>query len=390
MAARERRCTAAGTLCRTRSSEAPPQAGGRGSGEDRTAAAGIGQEEPPVEKDALQGVSGSECGLFRYCFCCVGTRHSPGRHFRSEGRVTSHQASSLRLRRAVLGHGTLDCRTDRRVTPAWQGLRSRPTDSRSLGLSLPLKYDFSEAPVPPLRKRAVLLAIPERHHCMRGRNPSTSIRGFAEPLGTRSGRGTRASASSNRQAWAVTRPPAITGYPPNTRSLKAAEQDAGFEPGLLETGGGQRHSGQAEYCQPGHRAVQNVTPNRIVAWLVSGLLRWEYRCSVCGWAAVSAASVCTRSCVRGSCDSTGTPTVPRLGTRPVLDAGAVVEFYSRRHLSARVDLGDTVAWYGSDIVIPPISGIGGALIPRTGGDIGTVGTRLWLSHIPDSAILNYG
>jgi hypothetical protein len=57
--------------------------------------------------------------------------------------------------------------------------------------------------------------------------------------------------------------------------------------------------------------------------------------------------------------------VPRLGTRAALDAGGIVEFYSRRHVAARVDFGDTVVWYGSDIVIPPISGIGGNVVPRT-------------------------
>lgn len=57
--------------------------------------------------------------------------------------------------------------------------------------------------------------------------------------------------------------------------------------------------------------------------------------------------------------------VPNLGTRPALDAGGIIEFYSRRHLAARIDFGDTVVWYGSDIVIPPISGIGGNVIART-------------------------
>jgi hypothetical protein len=57
--------------------------------------------------------------------------------------------------------------------------------------------------------------------------------------------------------------------------------------------------------------------------------------------------------------------VPGLDTRAVLDLGGVLEFYSRRHLAARIDFGDTVTCYGSDIVIPPISGIGGDVIPGT-------------------------
>lgn len=38
---------------------------------------------------------------------------------------------------------------------------------------------------------------------------------------------------------------------------------------------------------------------------------------------------------------------PALGTRPAVDVGIVLEFYSRRHLFARVDFGDTVVSYGS-------------------------------------------
>jgi hypothetical protein len=37
---------------------------------------------------------------------------------------------------------------------------------------------------------------------------------------------------------------------------------------------------------------------------------------------------------------------PSLGTRPALNAGGILEFYSTRHLAARFDLGDTVVWYG--------------------------------------------
>ena len=60
------------------------------------------------------------------------------------------------------------------------------------------------------------------------------------------------------------------------------------------------------------------------------------------------------------------PRVPSLGIRPALDFGGVLEFYSRRHIAGRLDLGDTVVWYGSDTVIPPIS--------RPGPNVNT-GTR---------------
>ena len=41
------------------------------------------------------------------------------------------------------------------------------------------------------------------------------------------------------------------------------------------------------------------------------------------------------------------PYLPALGTRAALDAGAVLELYSRHHLAARLDVGDTVVWYGN-------------------------------------------
>lgn len=50
--------------------------------------------------------------------------------------------------------------------------------------------------------------------------------------------------------------------------------------------------------------------------------------------------------------------VPRLGTQAALDAGGILEFYSRRHVAMRVDFGDTVVWYGRDITIPQSSGTG--------------------------------
>jgi hypothetical protein len=71
--------------------------------------------------------------------------------------------------------------------------------------------------------------------------------------------------------------------------------------------------------------------------------------------------------------------VPKLGTRPALDASGTIEFYSRRHLASRVDFGDTIVWYGSDIVIPPISGIGGDVIPRTRHQFQwSLGVSVWL------------
>ena len=64
-----------------------------------------------------------------------------------------------------------------------------------------------------------------------------------------------------------------------------------------------------------------------------------------------------------SCDKN--PYVPTLGTSAALDFGGILEFYSRRHIAARVDLGGTVVWYGSGIVIPAISRVGGSVVPGT-------------------------
>ena len=57
--------------------------------------------------------------------------------------------------------------------------------------------------------------------------------------------------------------------------------------------------------------------------------------------------------------------VPNLDTRAALDIGAILELYSRRHVAGRFDLGDTVVWYGSGTVIPPIAGIGGPVVAGT-------------------------
>src|SRR5262245_27363743 len=57
--------------------------------------------------------------------------------------------------------------------------------------------------------------------------------------------------------------------------------------------------------------------------------------------------------------------VRNLGVRPALDFGGVLEFYSRRHVAGRFDWGDTVVWYGSATVIPPISSPGSNGIPGT-------------------------
>lgn len=37
---------------------------------------------------------------------------------------------------------------------------------------------------------------------------------------------------------------------------------------------------------------------------------------------------------------------PGIGTKPNLDIGGVIEFYSRKHIGARLDLGSTVFFYG--------------------------------------------
>jgi hypothetical protein len=38
---------------------------------------------------------------------------------------------------------------------------------------------------------------------------------------------------------------------------------------------------------------------------------------------------------------------PGIGTKPNLDIGGVIEFYSRRHVGARFDVGSTVIFYGN-------------------------------------------
>ena len=90
----------------------------------------------------------------------------------------------------------------------------------------------------------------------------------------------------------------------------------------------------------------------------------EKRCSACARGGVSAESVFM---VRrpGFMRFDTNAYVPELHTRAALDAGGIIEFYSRRHVAARIDFGDTAVWYGTGIVIPPISGIGGNVIPGT-------------------------
>ena len=70
--------------------------------------------------------------------------------------------------------------------------------------------------------------------------------------------------------------------------------------------------------------------------------------------------------------------VPNLGTRPALDLGGVLEFYSSRHFAGRMDFGDTTVWYGSDIVIPPISGPGPNVVPGTRHQLQwSLGVSVW-------------
>jgi len=56
---------------------------------------------------------------------------------------------------------------------------------------------------------------------------------------------------------------------------------------------------------------------------------------------------------------------PTLGTRPTLAVGGVLEFYSRRHIAARFDIGDTVVWYGTDLTVPAIAAPGPATVAGT-------------------------
>jgi len=45
---------------------------------------------------------------------------------------------------------------------------------------------------------------------------------------------------------------------------------------------------------------------------------------------------------------------PGIGTKPNLDIGGVVAFYSHRHVGARFDLGSTVVFYGNSPVRTPL------------------------------------
>ena len=55
----------------------------------------------------------------------------------------------------------------------------------------------------------------------------------------------------------------------------------------------------------------------------------------------------------------------------------ILEFYSRRHIAARIDLGDTV-WYGSGIVIPAILSVGGSVVPGTSNQLPwNIGVSVW-------------
>jgi hypothetical protein len=44
---------------------------------------------------------------------------------------------------------------------------------------------------------------------------------------------------------------------------------------------------------------------------------------------------------------------PGIGTKPNLDIGGVLEFYSRRHVGARIDVGSTIFFYGDGPVRTP-------------------------------------
>jgi hypothetical protein len=70
--------------------------------------------------------------------------------------------------------------------------------------------------------------------------------------------------------------------------------------------------------------------------------------------------------------------VPTLGRRATLDAGGVLELYSKHHVAGRLDLGDTVVWYGKNLVIPSISGVGGSVIAGTRHQLQwSLGLSLW-------------
>lgn len=70
--------------------------------------------------------------------------------------------------------------------------------------------------------------------------------------------------------------------------------------------------------------------------------------------------------------------VPSLGTRPTLDVGGVIEFYSRRHFAARLDFGDTVVFFGKSITIPSIAQPGPGVVPGTRHHLqASAGISLW-------------
>ena len=70
--------------------------------------------------------------------------------------------------------------------------------------------------------------------------------------------------------------------------------------------------------------------------------------------------------------------VPALGRRAALDAGGILELYSRHHIAGRMDFGDTVVWYGKDLVIPSISGVGGSVTAGTRHQLQwSVGLSVW-------------
>jgi hypothetical protein len=61
-----------------------------------------------------------------------------------------------------------------------------------------------------------------------------------------------------------------------------------------------------------------------------------------------------------------------------LGFGGILEFYSRRHIAARIDLGDTVVWYDSGIVIPAILGVGGSVVPGKPNQLPwNIGVSVW-------------
>jgi hypothetical protein len=45
---------------------------------------------------------------------------------------------------------------------------------------------------------------------------------------------------------------------------------------------------------------------------------------------------------------------PSIGTKANLDAGVVLEFYSARHVGARIDFGDTIIFFGSNQIGSPV------------------------------------